>query len=147
MGDGIIEGYAEMGFGDVAAAAIYGHEFAHHIQFQNGYFNDPFPTAAERTRYTELMADAMSAYFMTHKRGMSFNRHRVAQFLEAFFNIGDCGFTSSGHHGTPNQRMRAAQFGFDIANGAHKQGHILSSQAFYELFVAEYPNIIAPDAI
>jgi len=146
MGDGMLEGYAALGWGDVAAPAIYGHEFAHHIQFQNGYFDDPFPTAAERTRYTELMADAMSAYFLTHKRGMTMNRHRVEEFLTAFYQIGDCGFTSSGHHGTPNQRMRAAQFGFDVADAAQKQGHILSSHEFYELFVAEYPNIIAPDA-
>lgn len=146
MGDGMLEGYAELGWGDVAAPAIYAHEFAHHIQFQNGYFNDPFPTAAESTRYTELMADAMSAYFLTHKRGMTMNRHRVVEFLDAFYQIGDCGFTSSGHHGTPNQRMKAAQFGFDVADSAQKQGHILSSDEFYQLFVAEYDNIIAPDA-
>jgi hypothetical protein len=146
MGDGILEGYAELGWGDVAAPAIYAHEFAHHIQFQNGYFDDPFPTQAESTRYTELMADAMSAYFMTHKRGMAMNKHRVAGFLEAFFQIGDCGFGSSGHHGTPNQRMKAAQFGFAVADAAQKQGHILTSEQFYQLFVAEYDNLIAPDA-
>jgi len=146
MGDGILEGYDDLGFGDVAPQAIYAHEFAHHIQFQNGYFSDPFPSAAEATRYTELMADAMSAYFMTHKRGQAMNRHRVAEFLEAFYQIGDCSFASSGHHGTPNQRMRAAQFGFDIADQARVQGHILTSHQFYQLFVAAYPDIIAPDA-
>jgi hypothetical protein len=92
------------------------------------------------------MADAMSAYFLTHKRGMTMNRHRVTEFLGAFYQIGDCGFTSPGHHGTPNQRMKAAQFGFDVADSAQKQGHILSSEEFYRLFVAGYANIIAPDA-
>lgn len=147
MGDGMLEGYAELGWGDVAAPAIYAHEFAHHIQFQNGYFDDPFPTAAEATRYTELMADAMSAYFLTHKRGMTMNKHRVAEFLDAFYQIGDCGFTNDGHHGTPNQRRKAAQFGFDVADSAQKKGHIMSSEAFYQLFVAAYDDIIAPDAL
>jgi predicted metalloprotease len=132
----------------VAPEAIFAHEFAHHIQFQNGYFDDPEAglTAPEQTRYTELMADAMAAYYLTHKRGATLNQKRVEQFLEVFYQIGDCGFTSSGHHGTPNQRMRAAQFGFRIADQAHKQGHIMSSEAFHALFVAEYANLIAPDA-
>ena len=149
MGDGILAGYESLGFGDVAPQAIYAHEFAHHIQFENDYFADPYATTgtqAERTRYTELMADAMSAYYLTHKRGGTMNRWRVAEFLEVFYQIGDCGFTSSGHHGTPNQRMAAAQFGFDVADQAQKKGHIMTSEQFHALFVAAYPEIVAPDA-
>jgi hypothetical protein len=149
MGDGVLEGYAALGFSDVAPQAIYAHEFAHHIQFENDYFSDPHATAgtqAERTRYTELMADAMAAYYLTHKRGGTLNKKRVAQFLEVFFQIGDCAFTSGGHHGTPNQRRAAAQFGFDVADQAQKQGHILTSEQFHDLFVAQYATIIAPDA-
>jgi hypothetical protein len=150
MGDGILDGFGALGFDDVAPQAIFAHEFAHHIQFENGYFNDlddqPKLTGAERTRYTELMADAMAAYYLTHKRGGTLNKHRVAQFLEVFFQIGDCAFTNPGHHGTPNQRMRAAQFGFEVADEAHKQGHILTSEQFHELFEAAYPELIAPDA-
>ena len=102
--------------------------------------------APEQTRYTELMADAFSAYYLTHSRGGAMNRKRVEQFLEVFFEIGDCAFSSSGHHGTPNQRMAAAHFGFDIAAQAQKQGHILTSQQFHDLFVAAYPGLVAPDA-
>jgi hypothetical protein len=72
------------------------------------------------------------------------NRKRVEQFLQVFFQIGDCQFTSSGHHGTPIQRMRAAQFGFDVADQAQKQGHILTSDQFHDLFVAEYTTFVAP---
>ena len=92
------------------------------------------------------MADAYSAYYLTHKRGAALNRKRVAQFLQVFFQIGDCGFDSPAHHGTPNQRMAAAEFGFDVAHEAQKQGHILSSDQFHDLFVAAYPELIAPDA-
>lgn len=150
IGDGILDAYEALGFGDVAAQAIYTHEFAHHIQFRNGYYSDPLATTgseAERTRYTELMADAIAGYYLTHKRGATMNRKRVEQFLEVFFQVGDCGFTSPGHHGTPNQRMAAARFGFDVADQAQKQGHILASDQFHALFVAAYPSLIAPDAL
>jgi hypothetical protein len=149
MGDGVLESYKAIGFNDVAPQAVYAHEFGHHIQFQRGYFGDPLATTgseAERTRYTELMADAFSAYYLTHKRGSALNKHRVAQFLQVFFDIGDCAFDNPGHHGTPNQRMRAANFGFTVADRAQKQGHILTADQFHALFVAAYPSLVAPDA-
>jgi hypothetical protein len=149
MGDGVLEGYRVLGFGDVAPQAVYAHEFGHHIQYERGYFSDPYATSgdkAEQTRYTELMADAFSAYYLTHKRGAGMKKGRVAQFLEVFFEIGDCAFDSPGHHGTPNQRMAAARLGFDIADQAQKQGHILTAEQFHARFVAAYPGIIAPDA-
>jgi hypothetical protein len=148
MGDGILTAYAELGFGDVAPQAIFAHEFAHQIQFMKGYrlATAPRQTAAERTRYTELHADAFAAYYLTHARGATLRQKRVEEFLEVFYQIGDCSFTSSGHHGTPNQRLAAARFGFEIADQAQKQGHILSAAEFNALFVAKYADIIKPDA-
>jgi len=153
IGDGILAGYEALGFDDVAPQAVYAHEFAHHIQFENGYFADPVPStdpagadAAEMTRYTELMADAMSAYYLTHKRGATMNQKRVEQFLRVFFDIGDCAFSNPGHHGTPGQRMAAARFGFDVADEAQKQGHILGAEEFHDRFVARFPELVAPDA-
>ena len=148
MGDGILEGYTAVGLGDVAPQAVFAHEFGHHIQFQNGYFEDDVPgatTEAELTRYTELMADAFAAYYLTHHRGAGMKKKRVEQFLQVFFQIGDCAFDDPGHHGTPNQRMAAARFGFEVADQALKHGRILSSDAFHDLFVAEYPDLVAPD--
>lgn len=149
MGDGVLESYKAIGFDDVAPQAVYAHEFGHHIQFQRGYFEDPLATSGdppEQTRYTELMADAFSAYYLTHSRGAALNKKRVAQFLQVFFDIGDCAFDNPGHHGTPNQRMRAANFGFNVADQAQKQGHILTADQFHALFVAAYPTLVAPDA-
>ena len=147
MGDGILAGFAAVGFADVAPQAIFAHEFAHQIQFENEYFDDLGEvTAPEATRYTELMADAMAAYYLTHARGEALNRKRVEQFLNVFYQIGDCGFTSSGHHGTPNQRMKAAAFGFSVADEYLKQGLILTSEEFRNRFIAYYPTLIAPDA-
>lgn len=154
MGDGVLAAYDELGFGDVAPQAIYAHEFAHHIQFENGYGDDPVPSfdpegpdEAEETRYFELMADAYAAYYLTHARGGTLRQKRVEQFLEVYFSIGDCSFDNPGHHGTPAQRLAAARFGFDVADQAPKQGHILGADEFHDLFVAEYPNLIAPDAL
>jgi hypothetical protein len=149
IGDGVLEGYKVLGFGDVAPQALFAHEFGHHIQFENGYLGDAGATAGsapEQARYIELMADALGAYFLTHKRGAAMNQKRVEQFLRVYYQTGDCGFDSDGHHGTPNQRMAAARFGFRLADQAQKQGHILTSAEIHALFVAEYPTLVAPDA-
>lgn len=39
MGDGIIEAYTTIGYGDVAPQAILAHEFGHQIQTQLGLFS------------------------------------------------------------------------------------------------------------
>jgi hypothetical protein len=151
MGDGILDAYKVLGFDDVALPAIFAHEFAHHIQFERGYFDELPPGSdpatvdqAELTRYTELMADALAAYYLTHKRGATMNAKRVAQFLQVFFEIGDCAFDNPGHHGTPIQRMRAAEFGFSVAAEAQKQGHILTADQFHARFLAVFPSLVAP---
>ena len=144
MGDGIVEAYHAVGYGDVASQTILAHEFGHHIQFQlNLFTNEDTP---EATRRTELMADAYSAYYLSHARGASMQWKRVKEFLQAFYNIGDCGFTSDGHHGTPLQRMASANWAYNVANDAQKQGHILSSRDFTALFEAKLPEIVAPVA-
>jgi hypothetical protein len=152
MGDAILNAYADLGFDDVAPQAILAHEWAHQVEFYYGWYNDPVPSlappadAAEETRYSELMADSWAAYFLTHARGAAMNKWRVAEFLEVFYQIGDCAFSDPSHHGTPNQRMKAAEWGFDLADQAHKQGHIMSSQEFHDAFVENYLNLIQPDA-
>jgi hypothetical protein len=144
MGDGIMAAFDDLGYGDVAPQAILAHEFAHQVQFNKGYRITGSP--AERTRFGELNADAMSAFFLTHKRGATLNQKRVEEFLQVFYSIGDCQFASSGHHGTPNQRMKAAQFGFQLAHDAQKQGHLITADEFQAQFLAVYPSLIAPDA-
>lgn len=143
MGDGIMEAYDDLGFGDVAPQAILAHEYGHHVQFAKSV---EFVSSPEGTRRTELMADALAAYYLTHKRGATMNWKRVQQFLEVFYAIGDCGFSSNGHHGTPNQRMKAATFGYNLAHNAKVQGKILTAEEFITLFDAVLPDITAPDA-
>jgi hypothetical protein len=148
MGDGIFAAYGAAGLGhiaDLAPQAVYGHEFGHQIQFKNNYFADAVPgatTDAELTQYTELMADAYSGYYVMHQNLGKTTQQQVRDLLRVFFNIGDCAFDNGGHHGTPNQRAASADFGIQVASAG---GPILSQQAFHALFVAKYPQIIAPD--
>jgi hypothetical protein len=140
MGDGIMQGFTAIGFGDVAPQAILAHEYGHQIQFQLGINTDEL--TAEASRETELMADAYSAYYLSHARGAALQWKRVKEFLQVFFNIGDCQITTPGHHGTPDQRMAAAEWAYNLANDTQKQGLILSSQQFTALFEAALPQIL-----
>lgn len=141
MGDGILMAYEELGYADVAPQAILAHEYAHHIQFQLNLFG-PVP-GPEATRRTELMADAYASYFLSHARGVSMQWKRVQQFLDVFFNIGDCAFTNNGHHGTPTQRMASSAWGYQVADNAQKQGHILTAQTFAAWFELKLPDLVS----
>ncbi|OKJ40081.1 hypothetical protein [Streptomyces sp. CB01580] len=145
MGDGILQGMTAVGLGDVAPKGILGHEFAHHVQFQKDLFESDL-TGPEATRRTELMADAFATYYLTHARGESLNATRLLKSAKSFYQVGDCSFTSSGHHGTPDQRFNSATWAAGVANDAANQGHILPSLKLDELFEAKLPDLVKPDA-
>lgn len=140
LGDGIFEDYDAIGFGDVAPQAVLAHEFGHHIQIQNNLYTTT--KTAEATRRLELMADAFAAYFLSHARGAAMQWKRVKEFLQVSYNIGDCFVTDPAHHGTPTQRMAASEWGYNLANDAHKQGHIYTVQEFDAMFEAALPGIL-----
>lgn len=144
MGDGILRAYRELGYGDVAPQAILAHEFGHHVQFELGMHGDV--ASPEATRRTELHADASAAYFLSHPRGMSMQIKRVTEFLRVFYSIGDCGFSSNGHHGTPLQRERAGNWAYQLQESARPKGKILPAREFARLFDAVLPQLVAPDA-
>jgi hypothetical protein len=143
VGDGIVAAYDAIGLGDVGVRVIMAHEFGHHVQYELGVFGTGPTDPAEATRRTELMADAMAAYFGTHKKGLALNRKRVADALLSFYTVGDCQFDSPGHHGTPLQRERAADWGADLAAAAKPRSYIVPPATFVELFDAALPQIIS----
>ncbi|RJK94772.1 hypothetical protein [Vallicoccus soli] len=145
FGDGILAFLEHLRIADVGARAILAHEFAHHVQFEQDLFDSPL-TGPEATRRTELMADAFATYFATHKRGLTLNAKRLLQVERSFFEVGDCSFESDGHHGTPAQRLRASQWGADVARSAQKQGHVLPSLVLAGRFEAALPGFVRPDA-
>jgi hypothetical protein len=145
MGDGVLDGFGLVGLGDVTTQAILAHEFGHHVQYEDGLFNSTLP-APEATRRTELMADSFSAYFLTHVRGERMNWKRVQLFTAMFAQIGDCGFAEPGHHGTPNQRVKAALWGYGVSQAMWPRSLVLPSRVFAWLFEQQLPRLVAPDA-
>ena len=145
FGDGILDALEYMKIGDVGPRAVLGHEFGHHVQYEDNLFESPL-TGPEATRRTELMADAFGTYFATHSRGLALNAKRVLQAEKTFYEVGDCAFDNAGHHGTPNQRVRASQWGANLADSAQKQGHILPSLSVAASFDKALPELVRPDA-
>lgn len=146
MGDGIMQGYAAIGVDEkVAPRSILAHEYGHQVQFAKNLFESPL-TGPEATRRTELMADALGTYFMVHSRGEALNATRTLADQKTFLNVGDCGFDSDGHHGTPNQRYNAAGWAVTVANSAADQGRQLQALPFASKFEAKLPELVAPDA-
>lgn len=147
VGDGIVDLLSQTGIDkDIVWTGILAHEWAHQIQFKNmnnWYPAGTFASTPEATRYKELEADFLASYYMTHKRGAAYNTKRVAQFYELFFEIGDCGFASNGHHGTPLQRKAASDLGFRLAAEAQRQGQVLSIEQAHAYFVANVNSFLA----
>lgn len=147
MGDGIMQGYsAALGDDNVAPRAILGHEYGHQVQYADNLFVSDLPAGAEQTRRTELMADALGTYFTVHSRGEALNATRTLADQQTFYNVGDCGFTSAGHHGTPLQRERSAIWATSVVDDAANQGHKLTGVQFGPLFDQQLPTLVAPDA-
>jgi hypothetical protein len=143
VGDGILEAYDAIGLGDVGPRVIMGHEFGHHVQYELGVFNSGPSDPAEATRRTELMADAMGTYFGVSKKGLSLNKKRVVDALLSFYTVGDCAFDDPGHHGTPLQRERAANWGADQAAAAKPASYVIPPATFVQMFDAALPHIVS----
>jgi hypothetical protein len=148
IGDGVVQLGTDLGAGaGVAITGVLSHEWAHQIHFNNDqqWYGGAILGArctAELSRKIELEADVFSSYFMTHKQGTAYNWKNAAQYFTLFFNIGDCNFSSPGHHGTPNQRLAAARLGWLIAQETFPKGHILSAHEVHALFLAALDDII-----
>ena len=145
FGDGMLDALGAIGVGDVGPRAVLGHEYAHHVQYDESLFDSPL-TGPEATRRTELMADAFGTYFVTHKRGLALNRSASSRPSSRSTRWATAPSRTPGHHGTPNQRLRASTWGSSVASDAQKQGQVLPSLTLDSQFEAVLPQIVAPDA-
>ncbi|MFT3680558.1 MAG: hypothetical protein QM791_09820 [Ferruginibacter sp.] len=141
MGDGIQQAFTAIGYDDVATQAIIAHEFGHQIQFALGIFNDA--ATPESTRRLELMADAFSSFFLSHSRGAFMQWKRTKEYFQVYYNIGDCATTDLAHHGTPDQRMAAAEWAYNLINRWWRRGNLMGSRQFVTLFDAALPEILS----
>lgn len=146
IGDGLLESIMDTGIdGDLAFTAILAHEWWHQAQFEHEDswdYMDQLSNPAEISKFSELEADFAAAYYLSHKRGATYNWKRIEEYFRLSFNVGDCLIESMNHHGTPGQRLRAAELGYELAASAQKKGFILSSTEVHEVFINLYENII-----
>jgi hypothetical protein len=144
VGDGVLEGMKTLGLDDIAPDAILSHEFGHHVQYQDGLDTATTLTGPEASRRLELMADTFGSYYLTHLRGGHVGIKRVKDFVQMFYDLGDCQFTNVSHHGTPDQRRKAAEFG--AVNALLPATRVLPSRTLDARFEKALPKIVAPDA-
>ena len=138
MGEGIIKALRDTGNIEVGPQMVFSHEFGHHIQFENDAFQGPVSPA--NTRKMELMADAYATYLDAHKKGLNFNADRINKAVEVAHLVGDCAVDNDGHHGTPQQRARAASWGAALAK---KNGNtVLATKQLERLFLQALPGIL-----
>lgn len=144
FGDGILAALKALNLNVVGPKAVLGHEMSHHVQYEDNLFESDL-TGPEATRRTELMADAFGSYFATHKKGLGLNASQILQVEQSFYDVGDCQFTSPGHHGTPNQRRAASSWGVAVA-GTGDQLKVLPSLRLDAKFEKVLPQLVASDA-
>lgn len=145
FGEGLTVALGVLGVGTTGAKAVVGHEMAHHVQFEQNLFDSPL-TGPEATRRTELMADSFGTYHMAHKRGFGMKGVALHKAQQTFYEVGDCSFDSPGHHGTPNQRLRASVWGGQLAAKTPPPFRVLPSLTLADKFERKLPVFVRPDA-
>ena len=105
----LMERYDDQGLAVMAVAA---HEFGHIAQFRSGV--DERLLRSQRTvKRMELHADFLSGYFLGVRK-----RQRPSISVWAaghtLYRIGDYEFQNPNHHGTPDERVAAAESGFKL---------------------------------
>ncbi len=144
IGDGLIESIAAIGVDDeIVFTAIIAHEWWHQAQYEysTNWNESQGLSKPEASRFIELEADFAAAYFMTHKRGATYNWKRIEDFFKLSFNIGDCLPQSNTHHGTPEQRLNAARLGYELVDIAQKKGFVLSPEEVHSFFIKNLERV------
>ena len=145
IGDGLIESLVAAGIdGQIAFTAILSHEWWHQAQYEFAKTWTEINNLDETwevSRFIELEADYAAAYFLAHKRGASYNWKRIEEYFQLSYNVGDCLMESDTHHGTPTQRMNAAELGFELAESAKKKGWILTPEEVHAYFIKNLDRV------
>jgi hypothetical protein len=93
--------------------AIVAHEFGHIWAMRAGVI-DKISAGQATVKRSELHADFLAGYFLgTRKRAAPDFSLQAAGDL--FSRIGDYGTDNPGHHGTPEERVAAAEEGFKVS--------------------------------
>lgn len=114
--------YQDQGFAVLAVAA---HEFAHVAQFRSGVDRQLLHNQ-QTVKRVELHADFLSGYFLGFRKRQDPNI-KVWAAGHTLYRIGDYHFNNRNHHGTPDERVAAAEAGFEMGNESDTAfGHAFS---------------------
>lgn len=101
-----------------SVVAIMAHEFGHLAQFRGGF--------RETGKRPELHADFMAGWYLNLRGRYAWVN--LMPTLRIFYEIGDYEFNSPQHHGTPQERLNAAQAGFSSSAPTAGQAYQLGLQ-------------------
>ena len=144
IGDGVLDFLKQSGMGSNGPDFLHAHEFAHHLQFQMDMAVPPGATYVNDDRRKELMADAISGYFLAHDMGADMPSSDVSTLDQIAFATGDCRVAEDDHHGTPEQRSCASIWG--ASRAAADDVPLLDPEEFVSHFDDAYDGILKLDA-
>lgn len=147
IGDGVLEFVKDSNLSSTGPDFVHAHEFAHHLQYEMDMEHGVPPGYENDIRRKELMADAISAYFLAHDRGGDMDAHEISEFSVTAFATGDCNTGQEDHHGSPKQRYCASVWGASRAVLAPDGSPLIDPEAFVEMFNADYHGIIVLDDV
>jgi hypothetical protein len=101
-----------------ALVAVMAHEFAHLVQFKNGF--------ASPGKRAELHADFIAGWYLNLRGRYAWVN--LMPVLRVFYQLGDYEFNSPSHHGTPDERLLVAQAGFNSGAANISQAYTLGLQ-------------------
>lgn len=128
--------YTVATYGELPVAGVLAHEWGHRVQQHlnlSGYY---------RPEHRELEADAFSGFYMALRKQWSW-----AQIQGYFANVyatGNYLFNAPDFHGTPDQRLAAANLGVNIGLNALSNGIQYSYYDLHSLFLNAITTSIAP---
>lgn len=145
IGDGVLQFVNDSNLSGSGPDFVHAHEFGHHLQYEMDLVHNVPPGYENDIRRKELMADAISAYFLAHDKGGNFEPHQISEFSMTAFATGDCNTGQDDHHGTPKQRYCASVWGASRAILAPDGSSLIDPETFVELFNADYGKIFELD--
>ena len=107
----LMDHYGDLGLAVMAVAA---HEFGHIAQFRSG-IDKQLLRNQHTVKRVELHADFLSGYFLGVRKRQQ-PSISVWAAGHTLYQIGDYEFHDPSHHGTPDQRVAAAETGFKLGH-------------------------------
>jgi hypothetical protein len=121
--------------GRMGIDGILAHEFGHRVQYTYGW--------STTNPVFELEADAFSAYYMALRKGHVWKQ--IRSYADHVVSLGDTNFNSPEHHGTPRQRLAAAELGVNVAaKGARTPRRGYTGQELHQIFTQAIQQQILP---